>query len=273
MTGEVPRIVYGTAWKEERTAPLVRLALAKGFRGIDTAIQRRQYHEAAVGEVLRDALAGGLSRSDLFIQTKFTYRRGQDHRLPYDPAAPIGTQVAQSFESSCAHLGVDRIDSYLLHGPSVPVGLSEADRDAWAAMERLHGEGRVRLLGVSNVAMDQLSALYDGASVKPSVVQNRTFTRPHADADVRAFCRSNGLAYQGFSLLTAVPWLLGEPAVAAAASRHGATPAQVVLRYCLDEGMVVLTGTTSERHMEDDLATFGLSLAGDEREAIRSLVT
>src|SRR5207253_9190201 len=110
----VPTFIYGTAWKED-AGRLVRMALDAGFRGIDTASQRRHYHEAAVGEGLA---AARLRRDDLFLQTKFTYLGGQDHRLPYDPRAPLATQVEQSFASSLQHLGVDLVDSYVLHGPS-----------------------------------------------------------------------------------------------------------------------------------------------------------
>ena len=96
-----PRFLYGTAWKEDETERLVELALRQGFRGIDTANQRRHYHEAAVGRGVAAAIAAGvLTRAELFLQTKFTFRDGQDHRLPYDPAAPIAVQVEQSFASS-----------------------------------------------------------------------------------------------------------------------------------------------------------------------------
>ena len=88
----VPRLWYGTAWKEDATAGLVTQALAAGFRAIDTANQRKHYHEAGVGEALGAALAGGLARDAVIVQSKFTFARGQDHRLPYDPDAPIGTQ-------------------------------------------------------------------------------------------------------------------------------------------------------------------------------------
>src|SRR3954451_11211254 len=111
----VPRFLYGTAWKEERTQRLTELALRQGFRGIDTANQRRHYHEAAVGQAVSAIIKSGpVSRDDLFLQTKFTFRRGQDHRLPYDPDAPIATQVEQSAASSLEHLGVTVIDSYVL---------------------------------------------------------------------------------------------------------------------------------------------------------------
>src|SRR6185369_5009122 len=94
----VPRFLYGTAWKEDQTQRLTELALREGFRGIDTANQRRHYHEAAVGQALAAALKSGVvKRDDLFLQTKFTFRGGQDHRLPYDPKAAIRIQVEQSF--------------------------------------------------------------------------------------------------------------------------------------------------------------------------------
>src|SRR6516162_4582061 len=86
----IPCFLYGTAWKEEQTQRLTELALRQGFRGIDTANQRKHYHEAAVGDAIRAVVAGGLAtREELFLQTKFTFRGGQDHRLPYDPHAPI----------------------------------------------------------------------------------------------------------------------------------------------------------------------------------------
>src|SRR5271165_1217969 len=115
----VPDFVYGTAWKEDRTATLTERALRMGFRGIDTANQRRHYFEAEVGQGLAAAYrAGVVTRPDLFLQTKFTYQRGQDHRLPYDPAAQFSIQVAQSLASSLEHLATDYVDSFVLHGPS-----------------------------------------------------------------------------------------------------------------------------------------------------------
>src|SRR5262245_8652380 len=90
----VPRFLYGTAWKEYGTQYLAELAVKQGFRGIDTANQRRHYNESAVGNAVRGVIESGLvSRDDLFLQTKFTFRAGQDHRSPYDPNAPIPDQV------------------------------------------------------------------------------------------------------------------------------------------------------------------------------------
>lgn len=266
-------MLYGTAWKEERTEPLVRAALAAGFRGIDTANQRKHYHEAGVGAALRDALAKGVvRREELFVQTKFTHVRGQDHRLPYDPDAPVGEQVARSFASSLEHLGVDRLDAYVLHGPSSARGLSKEDWDAWAAMEALQRAGKTQLVGVSNVSLAQLEELHAGASVKPAVVQNRTPIYPRADAATRAFCREHGIAYQGFSLLTAAPGLLAHPLVRDTAARTARTPAEIVLRFWLEQGVIVLTGTTSTEHMAQDVTVPAIELTRQESEAFARLL-
>jgi diketogulonate reductase-like aldo/keto reductase len=120
--------MYGTAWKEDRTQALALQAIAIGFRAFDTANQRKHYVEEGVGAAVRAAIASGIvKREDLFLQTKFTYQRGQDHRLPYNPDCDLTTQVRQSIASSLEHLGVTRIDSYILHGPSQLCGLSQAD--------------------------------------------------------------------------------------------------------------------------------------------------
>jgi diketogulonate reductase-like aldo/keto reductase len=261
----VPRFLYGTAWKEDETQRLTELALRQGFRGIDTANQRKHYHEAGVGRAVAAAVAGGLvTRDDLFLQTKFTFRDGQDHRLPYDPGAAVAVQVEQSLASSLEHLGTDAIDSLVLHGPTRRDGLGAADWEAWRAMEAVHDGGRARLLGVSNVTLGQLGALCDGARVPPRFVQNRCYAVRGWDRHVRAFCAASGLVYQGFSLLTANRQVLTHPELARIATRHGRTPAQVVFRFALDVGMVVLTGTTDAEHMREDLAVFDFAL--DPRE-------
>jgi diketogulonate reductase-like aldo/keto reductase len=269
---QVPRFVYGTAWKKDDTQRLTELALQQGFRGIDTANQRRHYHEAAVGQAVAVSVASGLvAREDLFLQTKFTHRRGQDHRLPYDPGAPIPTQVEQSFASSLKHLGTGVIDSYLLHGPTRPDGLAEADWDAWDAMEAIHDSGRARLLGVSNVTLEQLELLYQRARVRPRFVQNRCYAAQGWDRRVREFCSTNGLVYQGFSLLTANREALSSPELARIAERHGRSVAQIVFRFALDVGMVPLTGTTDSDHMRADLEVFDFRLEPEEVVRIERL--
>ena len=173
MTSErpsVPDFLYGTAWKEDRTPGLTELALRVGFRGIDTANQRRHYFEAGVGQGLAVSYrAGVVVRSDVFLQTKFTYQSGQDHRLPYNPAASLSAQVTQSLTSSLEHLGTDYVDSYVLHGPSLDYGWSDADAEVWEAMCKERQAGRTRFLGVSNVSLKHLEQM-TAAHGEPSCI-------------------------------------------------------------------------------------------------------
>jgi diketogulonate reductase-like aldo/keto reductase len=262
---KVPRFLYGTAWKEDATQQLTEMALQQGFRGIDTANQRRHYHEAAVGQAVAAAIESGLvDRSQLFLQTKFTFRAGQDHRLPYDPASPIATQVEQSFASSLEHLNTDYVDSYVLHGPMTRSGLVADDWAAWRAIEAIHSSGRARFVGVSNFTLEQLMALVRSAGVPPRFVQNRCYAVTGWDRQVREFCAANGIVYQGFSLLTANRNVLARPDLTRIADRHGRTAAQIIFRFALEVGMLPLTGTTSAEHMRADLESLDFHLDADE---------
>ncbi len=254
----VPSFLYGTAWKEEDTERLTLLALRTGFRGIDTANQRKHYHEAAVGAALAAAIAEGLvRREDVFLQTKFTSIGGQDHRLPYDPKADPGAQVRQSFDSSLEHLQVQNIDSYVLHSPS-------RNPEVWKAMEEIQRSGRARFVGISNIEVRQLETLCETATVKPSFVQNRCFASTGWDVEVRAFCRGNGIIYQGFSLLTANGNELRSPPFRAISRRLGATNAQVVFRFAQKLGILPLTGTTNEAHIREALASEAIELSSED---------
>jgi diketogulonate reductase-like aldo/keto reductase len=268
----VPTFLYGTAWKEDDTARLTRLALESGFRGIDTANQRRHYHEAGVGEALSGAIADAVVRRDeVFVQTKFTYVQSQDHRLPYDPDADPGTQVRQSFDSSLEHLQVEYLDSYVLHGPASRRGLTPVDVEVWRTMEELYQAGKVRLLGVSNVSAEQLMALCNQASVAPALVQNRCYAQLGWDRAVRAVCREKGVVYQGFSLLTANQGLLRQPAFVDLVTRVKRSAAQVVFRFARQLGMIRLTGTTDPAHMQEDLACDDFDLSSDDVELLERL--
>ncbi len=263
--------LYGTAWKEGRTAALTELALRSGFRGIDTANQRRHYFEAGVGEGLAAAKRAGVAtRADLFLQTKFTYQRGQDHRLPYDPAAPPAIQVAQSLASSLEHLGTDHLDSFVLHGPSSSEW-TDVDAEVWEAMRKERDAGRTRLLGVSNVSLQHLEQLAASRSELPAFVQNRCFARTGWDREVRAFCRQHNITHQGFSLLTANPEVMQHPPLVALAASLNATPAQIVFSFARAIGMLPLTGTSNAAHMKQDLDGVGLVLLPEVVQAIESM--
>ena len=272
-SGLIPDFLYGTAWKEDRTPVLTELALRMGFRGIDTANQRRHYFEAGVGQGLASAYRAGLvTRADLFLQTKFTYRSGQDHRLPYDAAAELSTQVAQSMASSLEHLGTDYVDSYVLHGPASGYGWTADDAEVWVAMVKERDSGRTRLLGVSNVSLRHLEQMTTVHAEAPAFVQNRCFARLGWDRDVRLFCRDRKIIYQGFSLLTANPEVLRHPLVVGLAAHPKATPAQVVFRFAQTVGILPLTGTSDAEHMKQDLASRDLMLSADAVRAIGSLI-
>ncbi|HEV7552592.1 MAG TPA: aldo/keto reductase, partial [Candidatus Angelobacter sp.] len=267
----IPDFLYGTAWKEDRTADLTERALRAGFRAIDTANQRKHYFEGGVGEGLAAAYGDGVAtRSDLFLQTKFTYQRGQDHRLPYDPAASLSLQVAQSMANSLEHLGTDHVDSYVLHGPSA-YEWTDDDAEVWEAMRKERNAGRTRLLGVSNMSLLHLEQMLDTQTEVPTFVQNRCYARHGWDRKVRAFCRKHNIIYQGFSLLTANAEVLRHPLVVEIATLAEATPAQLVFSFSRAVGMLPLTGTSNPEHMKQDLASRELTLPGDAVQAVESL--
>jgi diketogulonate reductase-like aldo/keto reductase len=268
----IPDFLYGTAWKEGRTAALTELALHTGFRGIDTANQRRHYFEAGVGEGLAAAYRAGIvTRADLFLQTKFTYQRGQDHRLPYDPAAPLAVQVSQSLASSLEHLGADHVDSFVLHGPSSGYGWTDADAEVWEAMREERDAGRTRLLGVSNCSLQHLEQMEAAHSELPAFVQNRCFARLGWDREVRSFCQQRKIVYQGFSLLTANREVLQHPPLIALAAQMNATASQLVFSFARAVGMLPLTGTSSADHMQEDLASLSLALPPEVVRVIESI--
>lgn len=263
----VPRILYGTAWKKSGTQKLVSLALQCGFRGIDTAGQPRHYHEAGVGAGISAALEGGLARTDLYLQTKFTPVGGQDpHQAPYDASAPLADQVAQSFQSSVRNLQTAYLDCLLLHSPMPGARqLSEV----WGALEAIVDAGGARQIGISNCYdLGYLEGLWRTARVRPAVVQNRFYAETRYDREIRAFCRDHGIIYQSFWTLTANPHLLAHPMLKASARKHQVTPAQVLYRWLTHEGVVPLTGTTAEEHMREDLAIFSFVLSEEERASI-----
>ncbi len=267
----LPKIIYGTAWKKERTAALVAQALRAGFRGIDTACQPKHYHEPGVGEALATSLGKGLDRADIYLQTKFTPIDGQDPaRVPYDPKAPLAEQVRQSFATSLKNLRTDYLDSLVLHSPLS----NEPDlMDVWGAMETLFDTGGVKQLGISNCyRLDLLERLCQNARIKPAVLQNRFYADTGYDHDLRAFCDREGIIYQSFWTLTANPKILAHPWLRPIATRHGRTPEQTFFRYLTQIGIVPLTGTTSAAHMREDLAIFDFELAGNELAAITGLL-
>ena len=217
---------------------LTELALRTGFRGIDTANQRRHYYEAGVGEAPRRRVPRGrrVARASCSCRRSSPTRTARTTACPTTRDADLATQVAQSFASSLEHLGTESLDSYVLHGPATGLDVDRRRLGGLAgdgAVER--DAGRTRLLGVSNVTPRQLEALCGGGArqARPS---SRTAATPASAGTARCArsAASTGIVYQGFSLLTANRAALSHAARAPASPRATArTPAQVVFRFAL----------------------------------------
>lgn len=267
----MPALIYGTAWKGERTADLVETAVKSGFRGIDTACQPKHYNEAGVGEALERLNASGIRRESLFVQTKFTPLSGQDpSTVPYDPAAPLEAQVAQSFEASKRNLRTSYVDSLVLHSP-----LSSYDDllTVWKAMEAIYACGDAHLLGISNCYDEKLlMRLCKDVEVKPAVVQNRFYEQSGYDAPLRQWCNERGIIYQSFWSLTANPHILGSRTFFILMQKYDKTDAQILYRYLNHVGIVPLIGSTSLEHLREDLAIFEFELTSEEIASVDTLL-
>jgi diketogulonate reductase-like aldo/keto reductase len=268
---KMPRIIYGTAWKKERTADLVVKAIQAGFRGIDTACQPKHYNEPLVGTALQRLKDHGIEREALFLQTKFTPLAGQDPRqVPYEKNAPIELQIAQSFETSKNNLQTEYIDSLVLHSPMAPHALL---MKAWNAMEKIQKTGGARQLGISNCYdTDVIRSLYTDADVKPAVVQNRFYQETGYDANLRLWCSKHEVIYQSFWTLTANPHILASNTIRTIAQKYKKTEAQIFFRYLSHSGIVPLTGTTSEQHMREDLGIFDFELSLEDLKHVSLLL-
>lgn len=265
---KMPSLIYGTAWKKEKTADLVVQAVLSGFRGVDTACQPKHYEEALVGEALARLRDHGIGREELFIQTKFTPITGQDpHKIPYNPNTPLDLQVAHSFEVSKRNLGTEIIDSLVLHSPISPY---EDLLSVWGAMEKIYHNGGALQLGISNCYdLELLQRLYGDATVKPAVVQNRFYAQSGYDIHLRQWCNEEGIIYQSFWSLTANPHILASAPILALAKKYDKTQAQILYRYLNHLGIVPLIGSTSKQHIEEDLDIFSFDLTLEEIAGIK----
>ncbi len=268
---KMPRIIYGTAWKKDRTADLVVKAIQSGFRGIDTACQPKHYNEPLVGAALQRLKDHGIEREALFLQTKFTPLSGQDPRhVPYDMNSPVELQVAQSFEVSKENLQTEYVDSLVLHSPMIPHALL---MKVWRAMEKIKKTGEARQLGISNCYdVRVIRSLHADANVKPAVIQNRFYQETGYDADLRQWCSNHGIIYQSFWTLTANPHILSSNSVRTIAQKYKKTEAQIFFRYLSQSGIVPLTGTSSEQHMREDLSIFDFKLSSEDLKNVSLLL-
>lgn len=250
-----PHLVYGTAWKKEETARLVSEAVKSGFRFIDTACQPKHYNEAGVGNGWTAAAQElGLSRSDIWLQTKFTSISGQDkNNLPYDPKLSTVDQARQSLEVSLKNLHTDYLDSWVMHSPE---DAFEDTMAVWRVMEEAVDSGKVHQLGISNCYdIDVFRLLYQQARHKPAVLQNRFYAESNFDTKLRQFCKDRNIHYQSFWTLTASRKALGTSEAKELADAKGLTPQTYMYAFLMSLGYVTpLSGTTSPIHMAHDVA-------------------
>lgn len=266
----MPPIIYGTAWKKERTTELVIQAFDAGFRGFDTACHPRHYAEELVGEALTQLGKKGVARNDYYLQTKYTPISGQDlDTVPYDAEAKIADQVAQSFQVSLNNLNTSYLDGLILHSP-----FAEFDEtlSAWRAMEMLQKQGGSKLLGISNCYdLGLLKMLYEQAEIKPRIVQNRFYEKSGYDVALRAWCIGKQISYQSFWTLTANQHILKNSGVQRLAAQYKKSPAQVLFNYLKQRQVTPLTGTSSRDHMKMDLASFDIEFSATDLSLIDNL--
>lgn len=257
-----PFLVYGTAWKEERTADLVAEAIRQGFRFIDTANQPKHYNEAGVGDGwTRAANELHLDRSDLFLQTK--YSPNQDKDPPYDPQASLPDQVITSVQSSLKHLRTNYIDSLVLHSP---LRTMQDTLTVWKAMEQFVEDGTVKHLGISNCYdLETFQTLYESARIKPIVLQNRFYEKSNFDTELRKFVKRNNVSYQSFWTLTANRQALSKSSeIMEMANAKGLTPQTLMFAFLMSLGYITpLSGTTNIKHMQQDVDIMERIQAGE----------
>ncbi|WP_461020034.1 aldo/keto reductase [Streptomyces daliensis] len=249
----MPQLGFGV-WQvpDDEAADAVGTALQAGYRSIDTAAIYE--NEKGTGQAIA---ASGLPREDLFVTTKLWNReQGYDSTL-------------RAFDASLERLGLDYVDLYLIHWP-VP----EQDKyvDTWKAFQKIAADGRAKAVGVSNFQPAHLQRLIDETGAVPAV--NQIELHPHLQQPLpRAFHADHGIATEAWSPLGQGKDLLKEPTLAAIADKHGKTPAQVVLRWHLQIGNVVIPKSVTPSRIKENIDVFGFELDAGDLERIASLNT
>ncbi|WP_431948541.1 aldo/keto reductase [Actinacidiphila sp. bgisy167] len=231
------------------TSATVASALESGYRSIDTAAIYG--NEAGVGQALA---ASGIARDELFVTTKlWNADQGHDSTLA-------------AFDASLAKLGLDHVDLYLIHWPAPA---RDAYLDTWRAFEKIYAEGRARAIGVSNFQPAHLQRLIDNSDVVPAV--NQVELHPQLQqAELRSFHARHGIATEAWSPL-AQGALLQDPVVTGIAGRLGRTPAQVILRWHLQLGNVVIPKSVTPERIRQNIDVFDFVLSDDDIAAITAL--
>lgn len=264
LQSQKPYLLYGTAWKKEETRRLVSEAIRSGFRFVDTACQPKHYNEAGVGDGWVQATKElGLSRSDIFLQTKFTPIDGQDpNRVPYNVKDELEEQVKQSIQVSLENLKTTYIDSLVLHSP---LRSNEDTMRVWRVLESFVDEGVIHQLGISNCYdINRFKYFYEKARVKPKVLQNRFYADSNFDVELREFCRDSGVLYQSFWTLTGNRRALSSPEIKEMAEEKKLTSQTLMYAFMMALGHTPLSGTTNKGHMMEDVAVMERVQNGEE---------
>jgi 2,5-diketo-D-gluconate reductase A len=228
----------------------VRAAIEAGYRLIDTA--KLYENEEGVGHALADS---GVARDELFVTTKVW---NSDHGFD---------RALRAFDDSAKRLGLDVLDLYLIHWP-----MPKRDRyvETWRALERLYADGRVRAIGVSNFTEPHLRRLLAETDIVPAV--NQVELHPgFAQDSLRAFHDQHGIVTESWSPLGRGHGLLDQPSVTAIAEAHSVTPAQVVLRWHLQLGLVVIPKSTHADRIRANIDVFGFELSAQEMAALSAI--
>ena len=207
----------------------------------------------------------------MFIQTKFTPIDGQEQsNMPYLASDEIEVQVEKSFETSKKNLHTDFINAYILHSPVYPG--SKLQR-VWQKMEEFYDKKEVGQLGISNCYdLDVLKYLFNNAKVKPSIVQNRFYAQSDYDKEIRSFCNENHITYESFWSLTANPNILSHEVLQNLALKYEKGVAEIFYRFLNHINIVPLNGTTSLKHMIEDLKIGEFELTREEINSIYNLL-
>ncbi|MFG3343936.1 aldo/keto reductase [Streptomyces sp. NPDC048018] len=247
---EMPRLGFGVFQvPDEETTAAVAAALEAGYRSIDTAAVYG--NEAGVGKALADS---GLARDELFVTTKlWNADQGHDTTL-------------RAFDASLAKLGLDHVDLYLVHWPAPARDLY---LDSWKAIEQLVAEGRVRTAGVSNFRPAHLNRLLDHSDLVPAV--NQIELHPGLQQrELRELHARHSIVTEAWSPL-AQGAVLREPALREIAARYGRSTAQVVLRWHLQLGNVVIPKSVTPARIRENIDVFDFALSADEMTAVATL--
>ncbi|GHH88616.1 oxidoreductase [Streptomyces sulfonofaciens] len=248
---EMPQLGFGV-WQvpDDEAVRAVGTALEAGYRSIDTAAVYG--NEAGTGRAIAES---GIPRDELFVTTKlWNGDQGYDSAL-------------RAFDTSLKKLGLDYVDLYLIHWP---VPSQDKYVESYKALEKIHAEGRAKSIGVSNFLPEHLQRLFDETSIIPAV--NQIELHPQfQQREARAFHGEQGIATEAWSPLGQGKGLLEVPALSAIAQKHGRTPAQIVLRWHVQIGNVVIPKSVTPSRIRENIDVFSFELDQEDLGAISAL--